>query len=104
MRKALAALADGDTTAVGRFSRAVAEYVKLRSEHLAVDDRLFAKAVWSAPPVDLASTPLALAESPDTRQLYDRVVDAGKLLDQGVSTGRPPEPRQATPVSLPTRS
>jgi hemerythrin-like domain-containing protein len=80
MREALAALVGGDVGAIVPFVRAVAEYVKLRREHLAVDDRLFAKASRAVPAVEKPGTPIDLIESEDTRQLYDRVVEAGLLL------------------------
>jgi hemerythrin-like domain-containing protein len=89
MQEALAALAGGDASATVRFARAVREYVKLRREHLGVDDRLFARASRPLPAVEEPGTPIELVESPDTRRLYDRVVEAGSLLDIGVSTAFP---------------
>ena len=89
MQEAIAALAGGDATAAVRFAGAVAEYVKLRREHLALDDRLFARASRSVPAVEALSTPIELVESPGTRQLYDRVIEAGALLEMGVSTAFP---------------
>jgi hemerythrin-like domain-containing protein len=89
MQEAVAALAGRDATAAVRFAGAVAEYVKLRREHLALDDRLFAKASRSVPAVEAPSTPIELVESPDTRRLYDRVIEAGALLEMGVSTAFP---------------
>lgn len=81
MREALAALVGGDAAAIVPFVRAVAEYVKLRREHLAVDDRLFARASRAVPAVAEPRTPIEFVESPDTRRLYDRVVEAGSLLE-----------------------
>lgn len=89
MQEALAALAGGDARAARRFSAAVADYAKLRREHLALDDRLFARASRSTATVDMQSTPIEFVESPDTRRLYDRIVEAGALLDIGVSTAFP---------------
>jgi len=89
MQDALAALAGGDDRAADRLARAVAEYANLRREHLVLDDRLFARASRSAPVVDVQSTPLEFVESPDTRRLYDRIVEAGALLELGVSTAFP---------------
>jgi hemerythrin-like domain-containing protein len=89
MQEALAALAGGDAAAAGQFAAAVAEYAKLRREHLALDDRLFARAARSLPAIGVQSTPLEFIESPDTRRLYDRVVEAGALLDMGVPTAFP---------------
>jgi hemerythrin-like domain-containing protein len=81
MREALAALIGGDAAAIVPFVRAVAEYVKLRREHLAVDDRLFARVSRAAPAVEKPGTPIELVENPDMRRLYDRVVEAGSLLE-----------------------
>jgi hemerythrin-like domain-containing protein len=92
MRDAVATLDGGDSAVAGRFAAAVAEYAKLRREHLAVDDRLFARASRSVRAVDLQSTPIALVEAPDTQRLYDRVVEAGALLEMGVSTAFPNVP------------
>jgi hemerythrin-like domain-containing protein len=89
MQDALAARAAGDATAAVRFAGAVAEYVKLRREHLAADDRLFARASRSAPVTETELTPIELVESSDTRRLYDRVVEAGALLEMGVPTAFP---------------
>ena len=89
MQDALAARAIGDATAAVRFAGAVADYAKLRREHLAVDDRLFARASRLVPATEPALTPIDLVESPDTRRLYDRVVEAGALLEMGVSTAFP---------------
>jgi hemerythrin-like domain-containing protein len=99
MQDSLAALARGDATVAGRFARAVAEYVKLRREHLAADDRLFARAARRVAPVEQAEIPVELVESPDTRRLYDRVVEAGSLLDMGIATAFPNvQGRRSTPV------
>jgi hemerythrin-like domain-containing protein len=89
MQEALAALAGGDAAATVRFARAVEDYVKLRREHLAVDDRLFARAARRFPVVEEPSTPIEFVESPDTRRLYERVIEAGALLDMGISTAFP---------------
>ena len=89
MQEALTAVADGDATAAVRFARAVAEYAKLRREHLALDDRLFARASRSVAAVGGQSTPIEFIESPETRRLYDRIVEAGALVDIGVSTAFP---------------
>ena len=89
MQEALAALAGGDARAARRFAAAVADYATLRREHLALDDRLFARASRSAAAVDVQSTPIEFVESPDTRRLYDRVVEAGALLEMGVPTAFP---------------
>jgi hemerythrin-like domain-containing protein len=89
MQEALGALADGEAAAAGRFAGAVAAYAKLRREHLALDDRLFARAARSAPELDVPSMPVELVESPETRRLYDRVVEAAALLNIGASTAFP---------------
>jgi hypothetical protein len=89
MQGALAALAAGETASAVRFARAVADYVKLRREHMAGDDRLFAKASRRVAAVEEPSMPIEFVESDDTRRLYDRVVEAGALLDIGVSTAFP---------------
>jgi hemerythrin-like domain-containing protein len=81
MRETLAALVGGNAAAIAPFVRAVAEYVKLRREHLAVDDRLFARASRAVPAVAEPRTPIEFIESPDMRRLYDRVVEAGSLLE-----------------------
>ena len=92
MQDTLSALGGGDATAAGRFARAVADYVKLRREHLDADDRLFARASRRVPPIEQSAMPVELAESPDTRRLYDRVVEASALLDMGVATAFPNAP------------
>ena len=89
MQEALTALAGGVTGSTGRFARAVAAYVALRREHLAADDRLFAMASRPVAAVEQPGMPIELVESDDTRRLYDRVVEAGALLDMGVSTAFP---------------
>jgi hemerythrin-like domain-containing protein len=89
MREALDAVAAGETGSAVRFARAVADYVKLRREHMAADDRLFAKASRRVAAVEQPGMPIDLVESADTRRLYDRVVEAGALLDMGVSTAFP---------------
>lgn len=89
MQDTLGALGIGDPTAAGRFARAVADYVKLRREHLAADDRLFARASQRVAPVEQSGMPVELVESADTRQLYDRVVEASSLLEVGVATAFP---------------
>lgn len=86
MQDALGAMAGGDAAAAGRFTGAVAEYVKLRRDHLAADDRLFARASRRVPAIEQSGTPVELVESPDTRRLYQRVLEAGSLLDLGVAT------------------
>jgi hemerythrin-like domain-containing protein len=92
MQEAVAALADGDQRAADWLARAVTEYAKLRREHLAADDRLFARASRPGRAVDVPSTPIEFVESPDTRRLYDRIVEAGAMLELGVSTAFPNAP------------
>ena len=89
MQDTLGALEGGDVTAIGRFARAVAEYVKLRRDHLAADDRLFARASRRVPAIEQSGVPVELVENADTRGLYDRVVEAGSLLELGVATALP---------------
>lgn len=89
MQDALAAFARGEKGSARRFGRAVAAYVQLRREHLAADDRLFARASRRIVAAEQPVIPIELVESEDTRRLYDRVIEAGSLLDIGVSTAFP---------------
>ncbi len=89
MEETLAAVAAGEKGSAGRFARAVAEYARLRREHLAGDDRLFARASRRAAAVEPPAIPIEFVESADTRRLYDRVIEAAAVLDMGVSTAFP---------------
>jgi hypothetical protein len=87
--EALAALRGGNKASVAGFAQAVAEYVKLRRAHLAADDRLFARVSRAVPAVERPKMPIEVVENKETRQLYDRVVEAGALMQMGVSTAFP---------------
>jgi hemerythrin-like domain-containing protein len=77
MQEAGLALQRGDTSARTTFARAARDYVRLRREHLRVDDRLFASAPRQLP----AAQPDAPVESAETRRIYDRLVAAAAILD-----------------------
>ncbi|MEO8077969.1 MAG: hypothetical protein ABI818_16700 [Acidobacteriota bacterium] len=89
MHVALDALARGDASANARFAGAVHDYVNLRCEHLRTDDRFVARDAHPSPVLEGPATPVELVENPDTRRLYDRVVEAAALLDIGVPTAFP---------------
>jgi hemerythrin-like domain-containing protein len=77
MQEAHAALRGGDATAGAAFAGAAREYVRLRREHLRLDDRLFAGAPRHVPEADTEAS----VESAATRRIYDRLVAAAAILD-----------------------
>jgi hemerythrin-like domain-containing protein len=89
MEESLPALAHDDAIATSRFVHAADEYVAQRREHLRVDDRLFATAATARRHVDESAQPIESVESPGTRALYDRLVEASAIADIGVPTGFP---------------
>jgi hypothetical protein len=89
MQEALLSLQLGDASAAGRFADFTRQYVQLRREHMALDDRLFASARKAFPKSMSAAAPIESAESVTTRRLYDRLVEAAAILDLGVATAYP---------------
>jgi len=98
MEVSLAALAGGDASARATFVRAVHEYVTLRREHFRLDDRFaIAPDHWSAL-LDRPDTPIEFLETPETRRLYTRVIEAADRLAIGRSIPQS-EPRSRKPAA-----
>ena len=89
MEESLPAPAHEDAVAADRFAQAAHDYVAQRREHLRLDDRLFATAATTRRHVDESAQPIESVESPGTRALYDRLVEASAIADIGVPTGFP---------------
>jgi hemerythrin-like domain-containing protein len=92
MQEARVALQSGDTAAGAAFARAAREYVRLRREHLRVDDRLFASAPSHTPEVDAEAS----VESAATRRVYDRLVAAAATFDVAAGSASAAGARRAT--------
>jgi hemerythrin-like domain-containing protein len=90
MTDALRALERGDAGAAARFARSTREYIELRREHLRIDDRLFARAPRHGSSRD-EQMQFESVDGPETRRLYDRLVESAAILDIGVSTAYPPQ-------------
>lgn len=82
MEDALRDLERGEAAAAPRFVRSAREYVRLRREHLRLDDRLFARMARFSSAVS-TSDPAEPVETPGTRHIYDRLVEASGILDIG---------------------
>jgi hemerythrin-like domain-containing protein len=92
MQEALTALERGDASAASRLAGAARQYTQLRREHMRVDDRLFASNL-SRPRRAHGSAPEEPVESPATRQIYDRLVEASGILDIGAPPAFPGKTR-----------
>lgn len=79
MQEALRALEAGDAAAAERFARFARAYVALRRDHLRLDDRLFSRAAHSTDD-RTGAVPEQSAESPATRRIYRRLVEASAAL------------------------
>jgi len=83
MHEALASLQLGEASAADRFARAARDYVRLRREHVRIDDRLFASARKAFPKSHAVSAPIEITETAALRRLYYRLVEAAGILDIG---------------------
>jgi hemerythrin-like domain-containing protein len=91
MQQALDAFEAGDTAAAERFAQFARAYVALRRDHLRLDDRLFAKAPHATE--DRAAGVPGQAESPATRRIYHRLIEASAALaraDESKDRAEPP--------------
>jgi hemerythrin-like domain-containing protein len=81
MQQAVRALETGETAAADRFAQFAREYVRLRRDHLRLDDRLFLRLRVVQPAKDATSQPSdETVERPTTRQIYDRLIEASAAL------------------------
>ncbi|HET7220560.1 MAG TPA: hypothetical protein VFJ02_21050 [Vicinamibacterales bacterium] len=98
MQEARVALHHGDAAAGSAFARAAREYVRLRREHLRIDDRLFA----SAPRHEREAEPEESVESAATRRVYDRLIGAATALEAAApAAGVSRTAGVATPIEEP---
>jgi hemerythrin-like domain-containing protein len=88
MHEAVAALERGAPSAAASLVQHAREYVRLRREHLRLDDRLFA-ATRHALDADRQGESGESVESPATRQIYERLVDGSAILNTSAPTAVP---------------
>jgi len=88
MQTSAGALEKGDDDAALRFVRQARDYIERRRTHLRLDDRLFTRGSRRRPSDD-SGRPIDTVESAQTRDLYDRLIDASAVLDLNVPTAFP---------------
>jgi hemerythrin-like domain-containing protein len=74
MQHALHALERGETAAAARFAQFAREYIRLRRDHMRLDDRLFSH------PVPVRHVGDDTVESPATRRVYQRLIESSSAL------------------------